>query len=448
MSESMWRVAVVGAGPAGMYAADALSKRDDVSVDIFDRVFAPYGLLRYGVAPDHPSIKGASKPFDAVRGRARVRFLGGVSYGDDIDLKTLQAQYHAVVFAVGASSERRLGVPGEELCGIFSSRVFVEWYNGHPDMAEAIIPLDVKQAIVVGAGNVALDVARILARPTSDMGTTDIADHALAQLMHSEIERVHLFMRRGPLDVAFTFPELRALAAMDGVYLEVDERDVEDIPPESPDAPRDRAVTRILEVLQQSAKTAPPTKPHRTLQLHFNTSLVEAQGAHRLERVRARRNAVGADGRLLPVEGSEFELPAGLCISAIGYRGAPLADLPFDAAAGTIPSEDAGAVLGVPGVWVTGWARRGPSGVIGTNKADAVEVANAVLATFAGLPPVRAPRALADEWPFSDEWWDRVDAIERQRGEPQGRPRVKFVAVEVAEQALLEQDDPGAQRRA
>lgn len=446
MSQSMWRVAIIGAGPAGMYAADALSRREDVKVDIYDRIFAPYGLLRYGVAPDHPSIKNVGKPFDGVRERQNVRLLGGVTYGRDIDFESLHAQYHAVVFAVGSASDRKIGIPGEEMRGVFSSRVFVEWYNGHPDMADAAIPLDIESATVVGAGNVALDVARILARQSAELGPTDISDHALDALRGSSMKQVHLLIRRGPSDVAFTLPEIREIAALDGVNVQVDPHDLDLLESEQAKVSSDRSLSRILEVLKECANRE-RARASRTLRIHFFTSPVEALGDGSIQALRCVRNARDASGRLTPREGSEFEIPTQLLVSAIGYRGIRLASLPFDESKGTIPSGADGAVIGLENTWVTGWARRGPSGVIGTNKADAHEVAGAVLAGFNGEAPAKAPTKLADAWTVNNDWWNRVDQVERARGAESGRPRVKFVRHQDAELALVSEMS-ATQRRA
>lgn len=446
MSQSMWRVAIIGAGPAGMYAADALSRREDVKVDIYDRIFAPYGLLRYGVAPDHPSIKNVGKPFDGVRERQNVRLLGGVAYGRDIDFESLHSQYHAVIFAVGAASDRKLGIPGEEMRGVFSSRVFVEWYNGHPDMADAEIPLDIESATVVGAGNVALDVARILVRQSEELVSTDIANHALDALRRSSIRRVDLLMRRGPADVSFTLPEIRELAAFEGVHVKVNPRDLELLESEQAKVSGDRSLGRILEVLKECASRE-LAGTSRTLAVHFFTSPVEVLGGGAIRALRCVRNARDASGAIRRVEGSDFELPTQLLISAIGYRGARLASLPFDESTGTIPSGPSGAVIGLENTWVTGWARRGPSGVIGTNKADAYEVANAILEGFVGEAPVKAPTKLADSWAMNNDWWNRVDIVERARGADVGRPRIKFLRQEDADRAI-DSETLEVQRRA
>lgn len=439
MAQSKWRVAVIGAGPAGMYVADALSRSGDVLVDLYDRVFAPYGLLRYGVAPDHPSIKSVAKAFDAIRSREGVRFLGGVTFGDDIDLSSLRAQYHAVIMAVGSSSDRRLGIPGEGLWGAISSRTFVEWYNGHPDMVEFSPPLEAENAVVVGGGNVALDVARILLVPSAVLARTDIADHALERLASSKVRRVHLLMRRGPADVAFTLPEIRELSAMEGLRVVVDPQDLVLDSRAQARVDADRGLKRIYDVLTDCASRKAPFGDERVLQLHFYTSPSEAQGDGRVERVLCYRNRVvpGPNGdRVSRIEGSDFVVPTSVLISAIGYRGRPLPGLPFDEASATIPSVHGQVIVGdqvLHGVYVTGWARRGPSGVIGTNKADAYEVAAKVLEDFVGPPPPREATTLADTWPLTSAWWDGVDAAEQSRGERQGRPRVKFVTLQDAQ---------------
>ena len=441
---SLWRVAIIGSGPAGMYAADALSRREDVQVDIYDRVFAPYGLLRYGVAPDHASIKAVAKPFDGVRSRANVRFFGGVTFGEDVDLETLRAQYHAIIFAVGSSSDRRLGLPGEAVSGMLSSRMFVAWYNGHPDMADLKFPVDAERAVVVGGGNVALDVARILLRPVEELGATDIADHSLAALALSKMREVHLLMRRGPADVAFTLPELRELTKLEGVYLDVDRRSLVLDDADRARIDGDRGLRKIYDVLCDAAERPRDASMSRVLRVHFMTSPLELIGEDRLTSVACRRNEV-VDGRLSGVPGSEFQIDATLCIRAIGYQGVALPGLPFDDKRHVIPSGDGGQVMvdgaPLPGVFVSGWARRGPTGVIGTNKVDASEVAAKVLEAFVGEAPPR-DAVYADRWALTSDWWDRVDAAERARGEQQGRPRVKFVRAADAH-AWLEESRPG-----
>lgn len=448
MASTSWRVAVIGAGPAGMFVTEALSARPDVHVDVFERLFAPDGLLRYGVAPDHPSIKRLAKSFNTTRTRPNVRLRGGVEYGKDVTLAQLQAHYHAVVFAIGASSDRTLGIPGESLPGSVSAREFVEWYNAHPDAAMTEFPLQHRSVVVVGAGNVALDVSRVLARPAVDLHPTDIAQHALDSFLTSAVEEVHVLIRRGPTDVSFTLPEARELASMAGVRLVVDAEDLTLDARAQERMAADRGVARIVETLQQSAANTEPAQPgERTLTLHFYTTPLEVLGESRVTAVRCIRNRMTLDSegtpRLEQVPGSEFTIEAGLLLRSIGYRVSPVEGLPYDDATETIANRDGQVMLSpdtpMAGVWVTGWARRGPSGVIGTNKADAQEVATRVLAGFLDDPPPRPEMDLPGHPIVDQARWSDIDAAERRVGEASGRARRKFVSLDEAN-AHMEDD--------
>lgn len=428
-----FRVAVVGAGPAGLYAADELLKHPEVTaVDVYDRLRTPYGLVRHGVAPDHASTKQVTRLFEAIERDDRFRYFLGVSVGEDVTLADLRAQYHAVVYAVGASSDRSLGISGEELPGSVAATDLVGWYNGHPEQQDLHIPLDHDRAVVVGNGNVALDVARILTRDVDDLATTDLAPGPLARLRESDVREVVVLGRRGPGQAAFTVPELIGLAGLDDVDVIV-EADPEELT-------GDDQASRLL--AEMASRIPEPDSPRRRIVLRFTTSPVELTGTDRVTGVRVVRNRLvtGADGavRAEPTDGYD-EIPAGLVVRSIGHRGLPVADLPYDTASGTVPN-DAGRVE--PGVYAVGWIKRGPVGFIGTNKTCAQETVSSILDDLDAGPPDPVGTAesiatvVAGRQPevIGLEEWRRLDAAERSRGESAGRTRQKIT-------------DPGEQLR-
>ncbi len=424
------RVAVVGAGPAGFYAAGRLLDSElAVEVDLFERLPTPWGLVRLGVAPDHPKIKSVSRVFEAIAHQPEFRFLGNVEVGRDLSHADLTDHYDAVVYAVGAEADRPLAIPGEGLPGSWPARAFVAWYNGHPDYADLEFDLSHERAVVVGNGNVALDVARMLAIEPAELAVTDVADQALDALARSSVREIVVLGRRGPAQASFTNPELRELAELDGVDVVVDPAD---LPSGDPDDPNAR---RNLETLRRWAATPPADAPRRIV-LRFCCSPVALTGTERVEGVELVRNALEmqADGTVVAVPTDVCEsLPCGLVLRSVGYRGVPLPDLPFDERSGTIPNER-GRIA--PGVYCTGWIKRGPSGIIGTNKKDATETVDELLADAraARLPtPAHSSREAIDALLASrgievvdEAGWQRIDAAERSRGEAQGRPRVKL----------------------
>ncbi len=445
-SPSPLRVAVVGAGPAGFYAAEALLKgRDDVSVDLLDRLPTPYGLVRFGVAPDHQKLKSVTRLYERTLGDERLRYLGNVEFGQHVTLGDLRRHYHAVVIAVGAPADRRLGIPGEDLPGSLSATEFVAWYNGLPDHADLHVPLDATTAVVIGVGNVAIDVTRVLAKSVDELAQTDMADHAIEHLKSSTIEEIVIVGRRGPAEARFTTKELRELGELLNADIYVDEDDLV-VPAASRAAiAGDVNAQKNLEVLEGFAGQVPEGKPRR-VRIRFLLSPVEIQGDGRVERIVFERNRLEErdGGWVAAVPTGEREvIEAQLVFRSVGYRGTALPGLPFDERAGVIPNESgrvSGAGESVPGVYVAGWIKRGPSGVIGTNKADAMESVRALLEDAAeGLlpeppePTREAVDALLQERgadPFGTAEWFRLDAVELQAGEAQGRPRVKIVAVE------------------
>ncbi|MFA5550223.1 MAG: FAD-dependent oxidoreductase [Trueperaceae bacterium] len=445
-NHSPLRVAVIGAGPAGFYAAEALLKgREDVSVDLIDRLPTPYGLVRFGVAPDHQKLKSVTRLYERTLGDARLRYLGNVEFGRHLTADDLRRHYHAAVYAVGSPADRRLGIPGEDLPGSLSATEFVAWYNGHPDYQDLQVPLGATTAVVIGVGNVAIDVTRVLAKSNEELAQTDMADHAVEHLKGSSVEEVIIVGRRGPAEAKFTTKELRELGELLNADIFVDQADLV-----VPDASRaaianDVNAQKNLEVLEGFVNQAPTGKPRR-VRIRFLLSPVEIQGDGRVERVVFERNRLeerGA-GRVAALPTGELEtVEAQLVFRSVGYRGAPLPGVPFDDVACVIPNEG-GRVLheGQPlrGAYVAGWIKRGPSGVIGTNKADAMESVAALLEDAAAgrlaEPPEPSTAALdgllaergAD--PFDASEWLGLDAVELAAGAAQGRPRVKVVGVD------------------
>lgn len=434
-SERPLRVAIVGAGPAGFYVAEHLQKHGEVvsAIDLFDRLPTPYGLVRLGVAPDHQKIKSVTKAYEKVAARPGFRFFGGVTFGEHLSRGDLEAHYDAVVLAVGAPTDRRMGIDGEDLPGSLSATDFVAWYNAHPDYRDLTVDLSVTDAVVVGNGNVAVDVARILTRDPDELATTDIADHALEALRASRVQTVTMLGRRGPAQAAFTTKEIRELGELAGVTLVVDPVDLENL------GELDEDARRVVDALHEVAGRA-PSAGDRVIRLVFLTSPTALTGADRVTAVVTVENdLVVTDGVPRPVASDRTGvIAAGLVLRAVGYRGVALPDVPFDEGSGTVPN-NAGAVTGAPGLYVAGWVKRGPQGVIGTNKQDAGETVTALLADVAAgtvgrpaLPPANAIATLVAERcsrPVTWEDWVVIDAAERAAGAADGRPRRKFATI-------------------
>lgn len=440
------RVAVIGAGPAGFYTTEALLKaRDEVSVDLFDRLPTPYGLVRFGVAPDHQKLKSVTRLYERTLRDPRTRLLGNVEFGRDLTHDDLLRHYHAVVYAVGSASDRRLGIPGEHLPGSHSATEFVAWYNGHPDYCEASFPFDATDVVVIGMGNVAIDVTRILAKSRDELAVTDIADHALDALAGSAVRRITMVGRRGPAEAKFTTKELRELGELLNADIDVEQAALELSPASAAAAAADATTGKNVEVMNAFARQEPSGKP-RTVALRFMLSPVEVLGEERVSGVRFERTELvqGDSGRVdVRGTGEHVTIPAQLVLRSVGYRGAPLPGVPYDERGGVIPNS-AGRVVSESGEprqaeYVAGWIKRGPSGVIGTNKADAMETVNALLEDFAAgrlsdgraldLRPAAVDELLASRGaePFGAEAWFALDRAEIGAGEAQGRPRVKTV---------------------
>ncbi len=415
---------------------------------MFERLPAPHGLVRYGVAPDHPKIKSVTAVYDKLAANPHFRFYGNVEYGRDLALDELKAHYDQIVFCTGAQSDRALGIPGEDLCGSHPATEFVAWYNGHPDFADRRFDLSHRSAVVIGVGNVAVDVARILCRSPEELARTDIADHALEALRDSRIEEVHLLGRRGPAQAAFTSPEAKELGELPDAAVRTiaDEIALDDVTRAALERAPDKAIGRKLEILKGYAVPGTSNKPKK-LVIRFLVSPVEILGDERrsVKSIKLARNELVADdsGRVRARITEHTErIETGLVFRSVGYRGVPLPALPFDDARAIVPN-DAGRVLDpasgrpIPGCYVSGWIKRGPTGVIGTNKADASETVRCMLEDAArdvGLHPARpdadAIRRHLDRRGvrcITYEDWRILDAAEISRGSKQGRPRVKFI---------------------
>jgi ferredoxin--NADP+ reductase len=442
------RVAIVGSGPAGFYAAGSLLSTGEltVGIDMFDRLATPWGLVRAGVAPDHPKIKSVTRVFEKTAKQPGFRYHGNIEVGADVSHEELAAAYHAVLYAIGAPTDRRLGIPGEELPGSRAATEFVAWYNGHPDYADHDFDLSHKRAVVIGNGNVALDVARMLVLTPEELASTDTADHALERLAVSDVEEIVVLGRRGPAQAAYTNPELRELAELEAADVIVDPAEVELDEHSSAFLESGEAgvtARRNVEIVADYAQRGRTGKPKRIV-LRFLASPVEIVGDERVEGVRIVRNELvtgpGAGLQARATGETEF-IEAGLVLRSIGYRGTRISGVPFDERRATIHNDrgrvtdpDSGAPL--PGIYTAGWIKRGPSGVIGTNKKCAQETVNLLLEDLAAgrLPEPRADHdgllvGLVERGlkVVDYEGWEAIDAHERALGEPHGRPRIKLV---------------------
>jgi ferredoxin/flavodoxin---NADP+ reductase len=420
---SALRVAVVGSGPAGFYAAGALLAADvPVEVDMIERLPTPWGLVRLGVAPDHPKIKSVSRAFEKIAAQPGFRFLGNVEVGRDLTHDDLLDLYDAVVYAVGAQSDRRMGIPGEDLPGSWAATEFVAWYNGHPDFQELQFDLSGERAVVIGNGNVAIDVARMLALTPEELAPTDTTDAAIDAFNGAGIREIVMVGRRGPAQAAFTTPELIELGELAGADVLVDPADLEGA------EPTDTNSQRNLDVLREYAARVPEGRPKR-LVLRFFRSPTQLIGAERVEAIELVRNELDENMRAVPTGETEV-LETGIVFRSVGYRGVPIPGVPFDESTGTVPN-DRGRVA--PGVYAAGWIKRGPSGVIGTNKKDATETVELLLEDLRDAPRKGrtvedVERLLADRGVVAVvyEGWTSIDEHERSAGEKLGRPRVKL----------------------
>jgi len=452
------QVAVVGSGPSGFYAVEALLKSDrTVNVDLIERLPAPFGLVRYGVAPDHPKLKEAILAYQGIARLPRFALLANVTVGRDVTVQELLAHYHAVLLAYGAETDRHLGVPGEDLPGSHTATEFVAWYNGHPEYRDRHFDLSAEVVAIVGQGNVAADVCRILAKSVDELRGTDIAEHALDALAASRVREIHVIGRRGPAQAKFTNKELKELGELANCTAEVDPGALE-LNAESRaelEAKTSFVIAKNVEILRDFASRPRGVKPRRLI-LHFLKSPSRLTGAGRLHEVLLERNRL---------EGAPFEqaahgtgvtesLACGLLFRSIGYRGMPMAGVPFDAKRGLIQTRWGrvvdGADVSIPGLYAAGWIKRGPTGIIGTNRADSVASVKSLLAdvpTLAqearmgsrGLASLLAARGVR---PVRYDDWQAIDAEEVARGLPKAKPREKFTRVTEMLQCLERASQP------
>jgi ferredoxin/flavodoxin---NADP+ reductase len=431
MPEGAIRVAVVGSGPAGFYAAGALLDAEaPIEVDMIERLPTPWGLVRLGVAPDHPKLKSVSKAFERIALKPGFRFFGNVEVGRDLTHADLRQLYDAVIYAFGAKTDRRLGIPGEDLPGSWSATEFVAWYNGHPDYQELSFDLDVERAVVIGNGNVALDVARMLALTPEELDPTDTTDPAIEAIGSSPVREIVIVGRRGPAQASWTTQELKEMGELAGADVRVDPAELEGA------VEGDTHTQRNMDVLRAFAARDATGKP-LVIRFLFFRSPVAIHGEDRVESIELVRNRLEEkDGRLVAVPTDEHEtLECGLVFRSVGYRGVGLPEIPFDESRGTIHNEG-GRVVGETGTYCAGWIKRGPTGIIGTNKKDATETVALLLedlehgriahkeeATAEALEALLAER---DARAVLYAGWMSIDELERAAGEQVGRPRVKL----------------------
>ena len=412
---SAYKVVIVGAGPAGYFAAQALQNLQteelQFSIDMVERLPTPWGLVRSGVAPDHPKIKTVSKVFEKVANAGNFRLFGNVELGTDISIEQLKEMYDAVVIATGSAIGKKLGIPGEDLPGSISSAEFVPWYNAHPDFHDIEVPLDCETALVIGAGNVAMDVARMLALEPSELDATDTADHAIAALKRSAIREVLISARRGPEHAAFTSPELRELPKLEHTNVLMAKSDIESAIARAGSEIEKDTKSNLDAMLLISEKEA--TSHARTMKFQFLATPVEIKGRDRVEEVIFQKT--GSD--------ETFSIRCGLVITAIGYEAASIPGIPYER----------GKVVNSEGrvgenMYVVGWAKRGPSGVIGTNKSDASDVMKLLVEDLIGAKSSGdITDLLTDKGYVSQSKWEAINASEVAAGEPLGKPRKKFV---------------------
>ncbi len=453
------RVAIIGSGPSGFYAAEYLQKQPDlnVEIDMYDRLPTPFGLVRGGVAPDHPKIKTVTKVYDKTASDPRFRFYGNVELGRHITHDDLLNHYHQIIYAVGAQTDRQMGIPGEELPGSYPATEFVGWYNAHPDYRDLTFDLSQERVAVVGNGNVAMDVARILASTEAELAVTDIADYALEALRHSSVREIYVLGRRGPAQAAFTNPEIRELGDLTDaeVVIAPDEIELDPLSAAALALDNDRTADRNVQTMTRFSYQGEQGKPRKII-FRFLVSPVEILGTDHVEAIKLVRNELyqAEDGSLRARPTNEMEtIPVGLVFRSIGYQGVALPDVPFDARKGIIPNA-AGRVIDPlrnetrTGEYVVGWIKRGPTGIIGTNKPDSQATAMAMLEdraegkTLTPAEPARdaMERLLVERQPalvtFAD--WQVIDQIEQERGQAAGRPRLKFSRVDEMLRLLAE----------
>ncbi|MXW22128.1 MAG: NADP oxidoreductase [Candidatus Dadabacteria bacterium] len=443
------KVAIVGSGPAAFYAADHLQKKlgDRVFMDMFEKLPTPHGLVRSGVAPDHQKIKSVARVYDKIASNPQFRFFGLVEFGKHLTLENLRRRYHQIVIATGAQTDRKMGIPGENLIGSHTATEFVGWYNTHPDHMGLGFDFSGKRVVIVGVGNVAVDVARILSLTRSEMEKTDIADYALEKLAESGIKEIQMLGRRGPAQAAFTNPELRELEKLEDADLLVlpDEAEPDFLTLEELERKPDRAAQTKIELIKKASERVPSKSKKIIIRFLVSPTEIIAGENNKVKSVKVVKNRLyrSDDGSLRPKPTNETEeIPTDLVFRSVGYRGIPLPDVPFDDNSGVIPNEK-GRVLDeaggnpIPGLYTTGWIKRGPTGVIGTNKTDSGETVSCMVEDIEEKNTLRPElisaesiKELLDEKHISYNEWLRVDSFEKKEGEKRGRPRVKVSRLE------------------
>ena len=431
----MRHIAIIGSGPAGYYTAEAAQKQwgDDVRIDVFDKLPVPYGLIRTGVAPDHQSIKGVSRRYEQTALTDNVRFVGNVAIGSDVTIGELHALYDAIVLATGAPNDRQLGVPGDDLANVFGSAAFVGWYNGHPQFAGLDPDLSGKHAVVIGMGNVALDVARILAKTEEEFAGSDIVGHALRALIGSEIEKITILGRRGPHQIMMTPKELGELGKLDRASPRVMRAD---LPEEAEDALLEPGLRKSVTHLRSFAAIPENFHAEKPVEIEFDffANPLALSGSANVQSIDVERTVV-EKGRAVGT-GQSYTIPADLVVACIGYRTSPIPDVPFDERAGRF-ANDEGRIL--TGLYCVGWARRGPSGTIGTNRPDGYDLVAKIAADIdqgllgrgnkqgrEGFDHLAQQRGL-DVVTFQD--WKKIEEAESAAAR-EGAPREKFVDIE------------------
>ena len=446
-----YRVAIIGSGPAGFFAADHLFKNKEISfeIDMYDKLPNPHGLVRSGVAPDHQKIKSVIKVYDKIAENPNFRFYGLIEFGKDINIDDLKKHYHQIIFATGAQTDRRMNIPGEDLNRSFTATDFVAWYNGHPEYSDRDFDLNVEKVAIVGMGNVAVDVARILCRTKDELLKTDIADYALEKLANSKIKEVYMLGRRGPAQAAFTNPEIKELNNLEDADLLTlpDEVEIDNFTKEFLESNPDRSTDKKIELLKEfSSNTSSKSKK---LEIRFLVSPVEIIGdaENNVKAIKLVRNELykSENGSIRPKATDSYEiLDVDIVFRSIGYYGIPLPGVPFNQNWGTIPNEQGRVIHSetnkpVPGVYATGWIKRGPTGVIGTNKTDSQETVKLMIEDIENknifspeLPSSSAvEKLIRSRKPdyISYEDWLKIDNKEKEMGEKEGRPRKKFTSV-------------------
>jgi len=441
------RVAIVGAGPSGFYASEALIRSDlNVEIDLIERLPAPYGLVRSGVAPDHPKLKQAIKVYDKIASEnAELNYIGNVTVGKDITVDELRESHHAVIFTCGAETDRRLGIPGEDLLGSYTATEFVAWYNGHPDYRDRKFDLSHETAVIIGQGNVAADVSRILSKTVDELKETDISQHALDTLAESKIKNVYVIGRRGPAQAKFTSKELKEFGELSDSDPIVDPAELAlNQASEAELAEKSNAGSKKIYDLFVGYSERDPTSKSRKCYFQFLRSPVELQGNDRLEKVVIERNQLSGDAFKQSARGTGdmYELETGILFRSIGYRGVEMPGVPFHESWGVFPNADGRITendIVVPQMYTAGWIKRGPSGIIGTNRACAVGTVNALIEDVSKLDTAESKSGREKIYSLLDsrnvqyinyQQWKTIDQVEIERGEAKGKPREKITSID------------------